>query len=144
MNKWDARFLDLAELVSTWSKAPSIGVGAVIVDHKRRVVSLGFNGFPRTVSDNVLPLLDRDERIRRTIHAEVNALLFAGRSVDGCTLYVTHPPCAQCAAKLIQSGIVRIVAPMPDEHFEQRWSEDVRSASALFEESGVVCQYIEY
>ena len=51
LNKWDDRFLKLAELVSTWSKDPSSKVGAVIVDDKNRVISLGFNGLPRGVED---------------------------------------------------------------------------------------------
>lgn len=41
MSKWDRRMLGLVNLVATWSKDPSTGVGAVIVDAKNRVVSLG-------------------------------------------------------------------------------------------------------
>ena len=39
MSKWDRRMLGLANLVATWSKDPSTGVGAVIVDSKNRIVS---------------------------------------------------------------------------------------------------------
>ena len=140
MTKWDARFIALAQLVATWSKDPSTQVGTAIVDPKNRVVSLGFNGFARGVQD-----LDvtREEKLRRTIHAEENALLFAGRPVEGCTIYVTHPPCARCAAKLIQAGIVRIVAQMPAEGFGERWADDMRSASAMFLEAGVGFEYLE-
>ena len=88
-------------------------------------------------------LFDRDEKLRRTIHAEENALLFAGRPVEGCTLYVTHPPCARCAAKLIQAGIARVVAQMPAEGFCERWADDMRSASAMFLEAGVGFEYLE-
>jgi dCMP deaminase len=138
MSKWDQRMSDLANLVSTWSKDPSTGVGAVIVDDKHRVVSLGYNGFPRCVVDSDEMLFDRDEKLRRTIHAEENALLFASRPVEGCTMYVTHPPCARCAAKIVQAGIARVVAQMPDELFSGRWEEDMRSASAMFAEAGVM------
>lgn len=31
MDKWDQRFLELAKVVSTWSKDPSTKTGAVIV-----------------------------------------------------------------------------------------------------------------
>ena len=105
MSKWDRRMLGLVNLIATWSKDPSTGVGAVIVDSKNRIVSVGFNGFPRAVCDSDEALFDRDEKLRRTIHAEENALLFARGPVDGCTIYVTHPPCARCAAKLIQAGV---------------------------------------
>lgn len=47
MSKWDRRMLGLVNLIATWSKDPSTGVGDVIVDAKNRVVSLGYNGFPR-------------------------------------------------------------------------------------------------
>lgn len=52
MSKWDCRMLGLVNLIATWSKDPSTGVGAVIVDAKNRVVSLGYNGFPRAVCDS--------------------------------------------------------------------------------------------
>lgn len=97
MSKWDARMLAVASLISGWSKDPSTGVGAVIVDPQNRVVSMGFNGFPRAVKDSASAMLNRDEKLRRTIHAEDNALLFARRDVAGCSIYVTHPPC--CAVQ---------------------------------------------
>lgn len=130
-NKWDQRFLDMAALVASWSKDASTQVGAVIVDAKNRVVSVGYNGFPRGVEDVAL---DRDEKLRRTIHAEENALLFARSHVEGCTVYVTHHPCSKCAAKLIQSGIARVVYRSP---MSEKWAEEVASADAMFEESSV-------
>lgn len=142
LTKWDARMLGLVNLVATWSKDPSTGVGAAIVDTKNRVVSLGFNGFPRAIYDDEAVLANREEKLRRTIHAEENALLFAGRSVEDCTIYLTHPPCARCAAKLIQAGIARVVAQTPPDGFGERWAEDMRSAVAMFEESGVECEFV--
>lgn len=139
MNKWDRRFLDLVALVASWSKDPSTQVGAAIVDGKNRVVSLGFNGFPRAVAD--VPV-DRDEKLRRTIHAEENALLFAQRSVEGCTIYLTHPPCARCAAKLIQAGIARVVAAQASAEFANRWADDIASSALMFEQAGF--EFVEY
>lgn len=140
MNKWDNRMLVLASMVATWSKDPSTGVGAVIVDSKNRVVSLGYNGFPRDVDDKPV---SRDEKLRRTIHAEENALLFAGRPVQGCTLYVTHAPCARCAAKLIQSGIVRVVSLPLTDAFAERWVDDLLSADEMFTEADVSFEYLD-
>ena len=137
MSKWDDRMLALAGLVATWSKDPGTQVGAVIADRRHRVVSLGFNGFPQGVRDDPAALEIRDEKLRRTIHAETNALLFAGRSVEGCTAYVTHPPCSQCAAKLIQAGIARIVAVQPPSDFAARWAMDLGSAHVMYAEAGV-------
>jgi len=137
MTKWDKRMLDLVATVATWSKDPSTRVGAAVVDAKNRVVSLGFNGFPRAVNDDPQVMRDRDEKLRRTIHAEENALLFATRPVEGCTIYVTHPPCGRCAAKLIQAGIARVVCDAPDVEFIQRWGTEMASAGQMFAEAGV-------
>lgn len=142
MSKWDRRFLGLASVVATWSKDPSTGVGAVIVDDKHHIVSMGFNGFPRAVRDDDAILENRDEKLRRTIHAEANAILFATRSVVGCTIYVTHPPCAKCAATIIQAGIARVVSRPPWASFAERWADDMRSASEMFAESGTAFDYL--
>lgn len=137
MNKWDKRMLDMAQLVATWSKDPSSQVGAVIADTMNRVVSVGFNGFPRGVPDHVEMLADREEKLRRIIHAEANALLFAQRSLRDCTVYVTRPPCGQCAAKLIQAGIGRVVALKLDDGFVSRWERDMVAARSMYGTAGV-------
>jgi dCMP deaminase len=83
---WDLRFLTLAKTVSTWSKDPSTKVGAVIVDKNRRVVSLGYNGFPKGVKDTIEKLEDREQKYKHMVHAERNAMLFANKSLKGCTI----------------------------------------------------------
>ena len=135
MSKWDTRFIDLAKLVASWSKDPSTQVGAVIVDKDKRIVSTGFNGFPQGVDDEST---ERDVKLLRTIHAEENALLFARRDVTGMTVYVTRPPCARCAAKLIQSGVSRVVYPLPPVDFVERWGHEMREAQAMFSQVGTV------
>ena len=52
MDKWDARFMALSKLVSTWSKDPSTGVGVVLTDSRNRILSVAFNGLPRQVVDS--------------------------------------------------------------------------------------------
>lgn len=138
MSTWDQRFLDLAAHIATWSKDPSTQCGSVIVDLDRRVVSTGYNGFPRGIEDNLKLLTDRDTKLRLTIHAEQNALLFANRPVGGCTLYVhPMPPCAQCAAKIIQAGIRRVVAPDGTAEQYDRWGRDWDLADWAFRQAGV-------
>ena len=133
MTKWDARFIELASLVASWSKDPSTHVGAVVVDQDKRIVSTGFNGFPKGVND---ALVNRDVKLLRTIHAEENALLFARSNVTGMTIYVTRPPCSGCAAKLIQSGIKRVVYPLPPADFIERWGVEMHQAQLMFHECG--------
>lgn len=135
MTKWDQRFLELAALIATWSKDPSTQVGAVIVDENRRVVGVGYNGFPRGVDDSAHRYATKHLKYEMVVHAEANAILNAGRPVDGCTLYATFFPCPRCASLLIQSGIKRIVAaPNPSD---ERYKDLRAIATNMFAEAGV-------
>ena len=140
--KWDLRFLRLAQEVASWSKDPSTKVGCVIVDPDRRVVSLGFNGFPVGIEDSESRLANRPYKLVVTLHAEENALFFAGRRMKGCTAYVTHHPCGHCTAKLIQAGILRIVY-IADYTFQARWLDHMNISSALAYEAGLTLQPYE-
>jgi len=140
--KWDKRFLDLAKLCGSWSKDPSTQVGAVIVDGNNRIVSIGFNGFPQGVEDSEERLVDRETKYDIIVHAEANALMFANKSVEGCTLY-TWPfqPCSRCAGLIIQSGITRIVSIKENNNL---WENNFSLARQLFKESGVSLEYVEF
>ena len=141
MNKWQRRFFDLARLVATWSKDPSSQVGAVIVDDKKRIVSVGFNGLPMGVEDTAERLNTRELKYELIVHAEANAILTAPKSVSGCTIYVyPYLPCSRCAGAIIQSGIKRVVVedrPIPD-----RWLENFTLAKTILTEAGVEVQII--
>lgn len=139
MKKWDLRFLDLAKLVSGWSKDPSTKIGAVITDKDNRVVSIGYNGFPKQLNDDER-LDDRETKYKMIIHGEMNAILFANRSLDGCTLY-TYPfmPCPRCASMIIQTGINRIVSY---KNTNDRWEEEFKLSLSIFKEAGI--DYTEY
>lgn len=136
VSKWDQRFLDLAAHVAAWSKDPSTKVGAVIVNHEKRIISVGFNGFHQWAKDDPELYADRDYKYAHIIHAEENAILFADRwSLRGATLY-TWPfmPCSSCAAKIVQSGIMRVVAPWSDN---PRWIDSFKRTEAIFKEADV-------
>lgn len=139
--KWDRRFLALAEHIAQWSKDPSTKTGAVIVDSSNRILSLGYNGFPRGVNDSPERLENREVKYKLIIHCERNALLFARGSLNGCRLY-TWPfmPCASCAAMVIQAGIIEVIAPTSDN---PRWVEDFKLAQMLFSEAGVKVRLLD-
>lgn len=137
-DKWHLRFLQLAALVASWSKDPKRKVGAVVTDHRNRIVSVGFNGFPAYVADTPELYADAPEKLRRTLHAEDNAILFAQRDLATCTIYITYPPCAQCAARIIQSGIMKVVVPAGDWDLSSKWAEDWESARRMFGEAQVI------
>lgn len=111
-DKWDRRFLDLADHISAWSKDSSTKVGCVIVDTSKRVRSLGYNGFPVGVNDDVEERQQRPEKYLWTEHAERNAIYTAARTqtnLEDCILYCNYLPCADCARAIIQTGISCVV-----------------------------------
>ncbi len=131
MNKWDKRFMELAETVAGWSSCyqDNRHVGAVIVKDKR-ILTTGYNG----ASSGITSCSEKGECLRKkmniasgtrqeicyAVHAEQNAIIQAaklGVSVDNATMYVTHQPCVICAKMIINSGIKRIVYKegYPDE-----------------------------
>ena len=134
LKKWNMRFLEMAKMVGSWSKDPSTQVGAVIVDDDRRVISLGYNGFPKGVADNQR-LNDRKEKYKMIVHAERNALLFANTSVKDATIF-TYPfmPCPICTGMIIQSGIRRVVSLQTDN---PRWQEDFEISRKMLDEAEV-------
>jgi dCMP deaminase len=136
--KWDTRFLELAAFVARWSKDPSTKVGAVIADNDFRVVSLGFNGLPRWIEDSPDRYDDKNKKYSMVIHGELNAILFAPRSVSGCTLY-TWPfaPCSVCASLIVQVGIKRIVAPLCTKELGHWIHESIERATVTFVEAGI-------
>ena len=133
--KWDRRFMNLAKLVTTWSKDPRTKVGAVAVGADPRCVALGYNGFPPGVEDLDVRLKDRPTKYFFIQHAERNVLDNARFDLKGATLYVTMFPCAECAKSIISKGIIRLVAPQPPT--EEPWAESARYAKVMFEEAGV-------
>lgn len=144
--KWDARFMRLAEEISTWSKDPSTKIGAVIVNDDRRILATGYNGFPRGISDSAERLNNKEEKYPRIIHAELNALmnaLYNGVSVKDATLYVYGlPVCSDCTKSVIQAGIKRVVIPRLKD-VPQKWADSWNDMSEpMFKEAGVVVSYI--
>lgn len=140
IDKWDLRFLEMAKLISTWSKDPSTKVGSVITDKNHKVVSIGYNGLPSSIPDYQSILENREEKYKFIIHAETNAILTANTSVKDCTVY-TYPflPCTNCASMVIQAGIVRVVS---FRCVDNRWSIKLNDSKRLFELAGI--EFIEY
>jgi len=137
--KWDQRFLKLAEHISGWSKDPSTKVGCVVVGEDREIRSTGFNGFPRGIADDMERLSDREQKYPLICHAEENAIMHAARiglSLKGCTAYVTWPPCTRCARSLIQAGVIEVVYPQESE-VPERWMADFEMSTQMMGEAGL-------
>ncbi len=136
--------MQVAKLFASFSKDPSTGVGAVAVDSRKRLVASGFNGLSRRVEDSPERLHNRTTRYSLTVHAEINMLISAERSLRGCTVYLWPlPPCSQCASALIQSGIARVVAPAPAADLADRWGESIELGVMALREAGVKVDILE-
>lgn len=141
MQKWDARFCELARYISAWSKDPNAKVGAVLFSKRGGNVSIGYNGFPMGVEDSAERLTDKDVKLELVVHAEVNAIVAAGARAEGSTIYVWGKPiCARCAGPIIQAGIKRVVALAPGDT-DSQWDKSGKTARDMFVEAGIVVDF---
>lgn len=143
MNNWDLKFLSAATLFASWSKDPSTQVGCVIVDDDHNQLSGGFNGFPRGIADNHR-LNDRETKLNIVVHAEANAVAAAsrnGHALKGSTVYITLPPCAQCASLLIQAGVRRVVFYTGKK--PSKWESDWILAQELLAEAKIEFEEVQ-
>ena len=142
--KWHERFIKLAHEVATWSKDPSTKVGCILVKDKK-VISTGYNGFPKGISDSFDRLMDREQKYEITVHAEINAVTTAalhGISTEGAFAYITWNPCSRCAAVLINAGI-NCVYVSTKHQIPDRWLSNFILASKILAEAGVEYKTID-
>lgn len=105
--------MGIAQLSSKRSKDPKTQVGACIVNHENKIVGIGYNGFPKGISDDDFPWHDQGDYLQTkypfVVHAEANAILNASQNLNDCKLFVTLFPCNECTKLIIQSGIKELV-----------------------------------
>lgn len=110
---WDEYFMGIAQLSAFRSKDRRTKVGACIVNANKRIIGIGYNGFPNGCDDTQFPWETEgdflDQKYAYVVHAELNAILNASGRVEGCTLYASLFPCNECCKAIIQAGIVRVV-----------------------------------
>ena len=141
---WDEYFMAIAKLSSMRSKDPSTQVGACIVGHDNRILSIGYNGAPNGFCDDNFPW-ERNGDFLNTkyayvCHAEMNAILnYRGtrKELEGAKLYVDLFPCNECAKAIIQSGIKKVVY-LSDKY---KGTDGNIASKRLFDETGV--KYVE-
>jgi dCMP deaminase len=100
--------MSVASTVSKKSKDPSTKVGCVIVADNYEPVSFGCNNFVSGCKEEFMTL-ERPQKYMLIVHAEMNSLIAAKRSLKDCRVYVTHAPCPNCLRNLLQAGIKEIV-----------------------------------
>jgi dCMP deaminase len=111
--QWDQYFMGVASLSRLRSKDPNTQVGACIVNANKRIIGIGYNGFPFGVDDKTFPWTAEgtflDSKYAYVVHAEANAILNATADLRGSSLYVNLFPCNECAKLIIQAGIKEVV-----------------------------------
>ena len=144
IERWDMRFLELADTIRKWSKDPSRKIGAIAV-RDRKILATGYNVFPKGIEDTAERYNNREIKYRDVVHAEMNCIYNAaanGISLKDSTLYIHGlPVCGDCALGIIQAGVSRVVAisgSTPD-----RWKEAIDKTDEIFKEAGVVYEFTE-
>ena len=143
---WDEYFIGVAKLSAKRSKDPNTQVGACIVSEDNKILSMGYNGFPRGCSDEEFPWgkdLEFSDpynaKYLYSTHSELNAILnYRGGSLEGSKIYVTLFPCNECAKAIIQAGIKTII--YEDDKYAN--SPSVRASKRMLNAAGV--RYYEY
>ena len=134
----------MAHLSAKRSKDPNTQVVACIVNAQKRVVGLGYNGFPKGCDDDEFPW-ERDGEFLKTkypyvVHAELNAILNSIQDLNGCTIYVSLFPCNECAKAIIQSGI-RCVVYESDKY---NGTDENIASKMMFRDAGVELVQLTY
>ena len=140
---WDDYFMAVALLSAQRSKDPNTQVGACIVNAQKRIVGVGYNGFPTGCSDETLPWHREgdflDTKYPYVCHAELNAVLNSvPGNLNGCSIYTALFPCNECAKVIIQAGI-REVIYLSDKYAE---TDSVCASRRMFDQAGVACRQL--
>ena len=136
---WDEYFMGVSLLSAMRSKDPNTQVGACIVSNDNKIMSVGYNGFPRGCSDDEFPWERNGEKSNDTkypfvCHAELNAILNAGgRNLSGSRIFVALFPCNECAKAIIQSGIKEVIY-ISDKYAD---SDDTIASKKMLNAAGV-------
>ncbi len=140
---WDEYFMGIALLSGERSKDPNSQVGACIVSPDKKILSIGYNGFPIGCSDDEIPW-DRegdfvDTKYPYVCHSELNAILnYTGSTLKQSRIYVTLFPCNECAKAIIQSGIKEVIY-MSDKYKD---TDSVKVSKKMLDMAGV--KYTQY
>lgn len=140
---WDSYFMGVARLSAMRSKDPRTQVGACIVNDQKRIVGIGYNGFPYGVEDDAFPWEKNDNWLESkypyVVHAEPNAILNATVPLKGASLYVTLFPCNECAKLIIQSGIKEVVF-LKDKYHDM---DSFEASRRMFNAAGVKMRQLQ-
>ena len=134
---WDECFMRMAHVIAERSKDPSTQVGSVIANRDNVVVGMGYNGFPRGVSNDTFPWgkegVLHETKYAYICHSEENAIYNANNDTKECKIYTSLFPCNECAKTIIQNGIVEVIYES-DQYADK---PEFIAAKRMFDAAGV-------
>ena len=101
---WARYALELAKAASLRSEDPYLKVGACVLREDKSVAGVGYNGPPAGIN---IDWSDRDERRKRVVHAEINALRHT-RPGEPHLLACTLLPCNDCLKTIAAYGVKQV------------------------------------
>lgn len=140
---WDEEFMLFALAAAKRSKDPNTQVGACIASENNTPIAIGYNGFPRNVSNNTFPWSREgewlDTKYPYMCHAEQNAIDNRGaNTLNGCRIYVTLFPCNNCAQRIIQNGITEVIY-LSDKYKDK---DEFIAARKMLDASGILTRQL--
>ena len=138
-------------MANLFSKDESTKVGALfIMPDTYEILTLGYNGMPRNVNENLRSRKTRPLKYDFYEHAERNAIYNAARTgvhLNGSICIVTMFPCCDCARGIIQSGARMVVSldpfKMNDQGTIERWGDKWKTSMEMLHESGVKVLFLK-
>lgn len=134
--KNDKQYLQIANIWATCSSATKLKVGAIIVKDLT-IIADGYNGTPHNFDNNCED--ETGKTYPHVLHAETNAIAKVARSTQssvGATMYITVPPCLDCAKLIVQAGITRVV-------YGWEWNKPKTEAGInLLHEAGIEVSFL--
>lgn len=150
------KFLEIALEFAKQGTCLRRNYGAIIVDQNNHIISTGYTGSPSRMKDCLeigkcwrkehnIPSGSNYEKCR-SVHAEQNAMLQAGRQARGCDMYVAGfdvdknevspmMPCFLCSKMAVNAGIRNILILREKDYIEVPTKEVYEfRAKEIFEE----------
>ncbi|WP_254616025.1 cytidine/deoxycytidylate deaminase family protein [Mycoplasma sp. OR1901] len=133
----------LTKLSALRSKDPNTKVGACIINARKRVIGMGYNGMP-SGNDNDFPWTrdakeEKDNKYPYVVHAEINAILNSTTQLENAVLYTSLFPCSNCSKTIVQSGIKEIVY-LEDKYHD---TDDAWISRKILKDSGIKTRKLE-
>lgn len=143
------RWLDLARKTAVRSPHPTVKVGAVVVtpDGRHRL-GLDVNAPPNGITLTRDRLQHGEKSLwfmcaekRALAAAQLHKAKYGLKSLSGCRIYSTLPPCHTCAHDIIQAGLKLVCVPAGAARnypkLKKKYRRSMAAAATMFTEKGI-------